>query len=99
MRDEGYYEIATQEYADGDVKDDILAKARFLAEGSERHTELKYIELRVKQLKAERNMKYIGAAKDAGAIIAPAVGRFLWNLLAVLTVIGLIVWIFAIILS
>jgi hypothetical protein len=94
VRDEGYFKTATQEYASGNINYDILAKARYLAEGNESRTEFKYIELRVQQMKSDKTMKYIDAAKDAGSTIAPAIGSFLWNILAIATVIGLIVWLF-----
>ena len=79
MSDEALFEAATKEFAAGTVNESLLAKARVLAKGDEKGTEFEYIDLRVKQLKSEKTAKYLNATKDAGRIIAPAVGSFSWH--------------------
>jgi len=83
LADEEYFSLAAKEFATGSIDEGIFAKARVLVEGDEAKAEFKYIELRVKQLKLQRasnaRTKYVNATKDAGRIIAPAVGGFAWH--------------------
>ncbi|MDQ2092622.1 hypothetical protein [Rhodalgimonas zhirmunskyi] len=79
MGDEELFGAVVNEISKGQVDENLLAKARFLAKGDTKDTEFKYIELRVQQLKSDNIQKHINATKDAARIIAPALGRFSWD--------------------
>lgn len=102
VSDEELFSVVAKEVSAGQIDEALLAKARFLARGDRKDTEFKYIELRVRQLKSEKNLKYVNATKGAARIIAPALGRFSWDLakavlvgflvLVIVVVIGEAIW-------
>jgi len=88
VKDEAFFNLATNEYAGGDVDKALLAKPRVLAKGDEEATEFKYIELRVKQLRSQKTAIYANATKDAARVITPALRSFSWEAIKA-TLIGL----------
>jgi hypothetical protein len=92
MSDEIFFGAATKELSLGIVDQNLLAKARVLAGGDKKSTELEYIKLRVEQLKSDSKNRFLVAIADSAGKKLPAVGNVLWYGLAVLTVLGFIVW-------
>lgn len=64
MSDENFFGEATREVSSGVVDEDLLAKARVLAGGDKKSTEIEYIKLRVEQLKSGKRKRLLMTASD-----------------------------------
>lgn len=77
MSDEKLFGAATREFSTGVVDEDLLAKARVLAGGEGKRTEIEYIKLRVQQLKSDNRSQLLRTASGTVGTKVSSVKRVL----------------------